>query len=148
MITNQEQTTNKVFLSHFNTINIPNNYRLQIIKNSQEIDDNLDEIYIKDIIGMYDDIQIIDFLKEVIDKLKPSGFLHIQDIDIEQLCVYLSYKIIAIGDKSILYANNRKNIFRLRYILHILKNINNISIKQTNFINGYEFYIMVQKNAE
>jgi hypothetical protein len=147
MTINQTQT-NKIFLSHYNTINIPNSYDLKIISDIKDLDNDIDEIYVKDIIGLYDDIQIIDFIKSIVHKLKPNGIMHIQDIDIEQLCVYLSYKIIAIGDKSILYANNRKNIFHLRFILNILRNMNNISIKQINFINGYEFYIMVQKNAE
>ena len=141
------KTSNKLFLSHYNTINIPNNYTLEIISDPKQFKlDNIDEFFLKDIIGIFDDTEIVSFLKMVVNALAPKGILHIQDIDIEQFCLYVSQKILPITDKNLLYYN-RHNIFYMRYLVQILQGFNNISISQLNFINGYEFYIMVEKNG-
>lgn len=139
-------TKNKIFFSAYDTSNIPSGYALEYINDINNIKNNtIDEIFLKDIIGSYEDDDIIYFFKEIITKLRSKGIIYIQDIDIEQFCLYLSNKAIHINDKYLLY-RNRRNIFSLSQILKILKDIDNISIKQINFVNGYEFYIMVEKN--
>ena len=141
------KTVNKVFLSHYHTINIPNNYILEVISDPKAFKlDNIDELFLKDIIGICEDTEIASFLKTAISSLSPKGILHIQDIDIEQFCLYMSQKILPITDKNLLYYN-RHNMFYMRYLVQILQGFNNISISQLNFINGYEFYIMVEKNG-
>jgi hypothetical protein len=141
------KTVNKVFLSHYNTINIPNNYTLEVISDPKAFKlDNIDELFLKDIIGICEDTEIASFLKAAIDSLSPKGILHIQDIDIEQFCLYMSQKILPITDKNLLYYN-RNNMFYMRHLVKILQGFKNISISQLNFINGYEFYIMVEKNG-
>jgi hypothetical protein len=141
------KTQNNLFLSHYNTINIPNNYALEIIADPKELTlKNVDQLFLKDIIGIFDDTGLAFFLKTAIDTLAPKGILHIQDIDIEQFCLYMSQKIIPITDKNLLYFN-RSNVFHMRFLVQILQNFNDITISQLNFVNGYEFYIMVEKNG-
>lgn len=144
----QSKTKNKIFLSAYQTFNIPNGFSLQLVENIKDIQDNtVDEIFIKDIIGIYDDTAIVDFIQKIIDKLKPNGILYIQDIDIEQFCLYIANKAIHLSDKELLY-KHRNNIFSISNILKILQAIDTISIQQINFINGYEFYFMVIKNED
>jgi hypothetical protein len=141
------KTPNNFFLSHYNTINVPNNYTLEIIADPKELKlKNVDQLFLKDIIGIFDDAGLVIFLKSAIDTLAPKGILHIQDIDIEQFCLYISQKVIPIADKNLLYFN-RNNIFHMRFLVQILQQFSNITISQLNFVNGYEFYIMVEKNG-
>lgn len=140
--------TNKIFLSSYQTLNIPNGYTLQLLADSNSLKNNtVDEIFLKDVIGSYDDETIKDFIDKVVLKLKPNGLLYIQDIDIEQFCVYLANKAIHFSDKKLLY-KHRNNIFNISQIINIIKNIKSINIQQINFVNGYEFYIMAQKHAQ
>lgn len=135
-----------IFLSHYPTSNIPSNFT---IANPTDINGykngSLEQVFVKDIIGIFSDENIKQFFEDIISKIKIDGLLHIQDIDIEQFCIYFSRKILPIHYKSFLY-NQRNNIFDLHTLIHILRQIKNIHIVQANFINGYEFYIRLQKN--
>lgn len=137
---------NKIFISHYDTASFPSDYSFVKPTDIQSIKSNsIEHIFIKDIIGLYEDDNLVLFIKSLIDKIKPGGFLYIQDIDIEQFSIYLTNKIIPLEDKRLLYFN-RTNIFYIQLILKILRPLKNISINQINFVNGYEFYISIQKN--
>lgn len=137
---------NKIFISHYDTVSFPSDYSLVKSTDIQSIKPNsVEHIFIKDIIGLYADDNLILFIKSLIEKIKPGGFLFIQDIDVEQFSIYLANKAIPLEDKKLLYFN-RTNIFYIQFILKILRPLKDISINQINFVNGYEFYISIQKN--
>lgn len=142
------QKNNKIFISHYNHINIPNNYDLVLISDLKEIKDNsIKEIFVKDIIGTYTDQDLSRFFIEILSKLEYGGYLNIQDIDLEQFCLYLNRRILPFTEKKLLYYK-RNNIFHMHEIVKIINGISEVTITQANFINGYEFFIQVLKNEQ
>lgn len=143
---NKPTNSNKIFLSHYSTTEIPSNFSLLSLSDLDRTKDgSIEEIFVKDVIGGFSDSHINDFLEIVVKKIKTGGTMYIQDIDIEQLSIYLSHKILPIAQKNLLYANQRTNVFYMRYIANLLYKMPTISIQQMNFINGYEFFIKIKK---
>jgi len=144
----KQKKNNNIYVSHYNTIDIPSGFKIVSLSDFDKIKDNTTkEIFIKDIIGGFNDNNIVEFIKRAIDKLTIGGIIYIQDLDIEQISIYLSQKVLPISNKNMLYNNGRKNIFYLRYLLNILNKIPNIELEQVNFVNGYEFLIKAKKHG-
>ena len=141
-----EITKNNLFISNIQNSEIPDAYREINLENFiEEIDESsVDEIFIKDILGNINDHQIIDFLSTIEEKMKINAIIHIQDIDIEQFCLYISNQILPIKMKNLLY-NNRNNVWYMQQIVDSIRTIKNLKILQLHYINGYEFYVRAEK---
>lgn len=139
---------NKAFVSHYLTTEIPSNFQILSLSDLDNTsDDSIEEIFVTDVIGGFADHSIGEFFKRLTNKLKVGGHLFVQDIDIEQFSVYLSEKTIPVGQKNILYIHKRTNVFYMRYIVNVIRQIPALKIEQMNFINGYEFFLKIKKNA-
>lgn len=139
---------NKVFIAHTDILETPTNFeRIGISDLDKTKDGSLKEIFITSVLGGFSDENVTEFIRRCVNKLDTDGIMYIQDLDIEQICVYLSHKVLAIAEKNLLYKNRRTNIFYMRYIIDILGQFKNITIEQVNFINGYEFFIQIKKNG-
>jgi hypothetical protein len=137
----KSQKNNKLFISQYETSNIPTGYDLYLFENLDEIPNHsLEQIFISDLLDGYVDRDIYSILNTVISKLKHNGILHIQSLDLEQFCVYMNHRIIGIERKSILY-NNRINIQSLSSLCDILIKNSNITILSRKYVNGFEYYI-------
>lgn len=140
------QQINKLFLSSYKHTNIPNDYVLTLFADIEKVAENsIDEIFIRDGLGSCSDQELSRFLLLVIEKLKNCGYLNIQDIDFEQFCLYVYTKILPVDSKNLLY-KNRITIYTLADVVREIKKIPHITISQTNFINGYEFFMRIKKN--
>lgn len=142
------QNNKKIFVSHYRHSDIPSGFGLVLLSECDKIKSNsIDEIFLRDVIGSFSDINIDKFIELMVDKLSINGVLYIQDLDIEQTIAYMSKRILPVVEKNILYANNRNNIFYMRQLTQLLQKISNISIEKLNFVNGYEFFIQIKKHA-
>lgn len=136
---------NRLFLSHVETAECPKDYELSSLDDLLSLEKNsLDEIFVKEAIGMVSDNKLYSFIENIISKLKPEGILHLQDIDIEQFCLYITNKVLPVSAKNILYTN-RINTWHISQITECLSSMPDLQIKQINFVNGYEFYVQTQK---
>lgn len=142
------KTHNKLFVSNYDTSNVPTGYDLYHYEKLSEINDkSLDEIFISDILDYYTDNNIPAVLSSLIAKIKHSGKLHIQSIDLEQFCFYLSNKVIS-TDKKYLLFNNKNNIQTLASLCNILLQNRYLQIISRKYLNGFEYYIELQINHE
>lgn len=136
---------NNIYLSNLDTEDIPNGFELVSVEQFDKLDDDsVDEIFVKDFLGMILEKNISKFLDGLQSKLKASGFIHLQDIDIEQFCLYIANKVIPIETKNILHIN-RINTWYMSLITQYISTMSNMKICQMNYVNGYEFYVKIQK---
>lgn len=142
----ETQTEQKIYLADNDSYEIPDNFKITSLKDLQAAEEeSVDEIFIRSFLGSVSDEKFTEFVQDLLTKTKPDGYIHIQDIDIEQFALYLSNRVLPISSKNILYSD-RNNIFYMGFVIERLRAISNVKIVQTNFINGYEFYVKIQKN--
>ena len=142
----ETQTEQRIYLADDDSYEIPDNFKITNLEDLQSAEEeSVNEIFIRSFLGSVSDDKFTEFIQDLLAKIKPDGYIHIQDIDIEQFALYLSNRVLPISSKNVLYSD-RNNTFYMGFVIERLRTISNIKIVQTNFINGYEFYVKIQKN--
>jgi hypothetical protein len=143
--------SSKIFL-HFiePEINLEGFQFYDINKLNKIKDLSLEEIVIQDLLEYFSDMEFIDVLSKITNKLKPAGKLHIQGTDANSLCCGVAYSQIDIETfKILLFGAKKSNIFGLSHLKkHIENNLTNLSINKIKFINGLQYYIECVKNND
>lgn len=143
----QTQKEQKIYLAENDSYEAPDNFEIKNLEQLQSMEDeSVDEIFVRSFLGSVSDDKFLEFIQDLLKKLKPDGYIHIQDIDIEQFALYLSSRVMPISAKNVLYTD-RSNTFDMGFVMQRLRSVSEIKITQTNFINGYEFYVKIQKNT-
>ena len=144
----QKSNSNKLFISLYDTSNIPTGYELCLYANIEEIPaKSLDEIFITDLLDFYSDQQINGIINTLISKLNNNGKLYIQSIDLEQFCIYLVNRGISPQHKYVLF-NKKINIQTLSSISTIALSNQSLKCLSRKYVNGFEYYLELQLNEK
>lgn len=126
----------------------PSDYRDYLISDIDDIPKNsCDNLYIGDLFDYIDTNNIIDLLKQLIEKIKvEDGLLHIKAPDLLQSCWYTARMNLDINKlRYILYQTNRKNCYSLEEIVSLINSVENTEIVSAFYVNGYEYSITINK---
>lgn len=135
---------NKKYFIHLkeNTIPIENFDFYDIKKLNKIANGSVKEIYVQDLFDFYTDNMTIGLLNDLANKLSKDGILHIQATDAINLSISLIYKQIDINIyKTIIFNNNRINIFSMSKLVKIIQESGRFTISKRKFINGLQYYI-------
>lgn len=136
---------NKFYISNIENIDYPDSYTLISLDKFNALEnESVSEVFIHEILGSIGDNKLVSFLSSIEAKMAKDSIIHLQDIDIEQLCLYITNRVLPISAKEIFY-RQRSNMWYMPAILQSIQSINTFEISQAHFINGYEFYVQIKK---
>ena len=136
---------NKFYISNMDSNDHPDSYTLITLDKFKELEDeSVSEVFIQEILGSISDSKLVDFLSLIEAKMAKDSIIHLQDIDVEQLCLYITNRVLPISAKELFY-RQRSNIWYMPIIIRAVQSINTFEISQAHFINGYEFYVQIKK---
>lgn len=142
---------NKVFISHYKTIELPSDYTFISSENIHSLENNsVGDIFIGDLFDSMSDDEINKTISEIFSKIEIGGKLHIQSLDIEQFCIYYLNKIVSTEYKNMLYSGGKINIQTMSSMLRLINSSlrDKYSIFNKKYVNGFNYYIMIEKTNE
>lgn len=125
----------------------PSESKYENVANIKNYEDNsIDNIILQDTC----DYLVANDIKTMIDamhtKLKNNGKIYLQGSDMKQLCVAVTFDMVAESIiKKVLYPN-KKSIHNMGEIIALLKD-SGFKIIVKKYINVFEYYIEAVKNA-
>lgn len=136
----------KIFISTYDTPSYPSGFEPVLYKDVDNIPDHsLEEIFLIDLLDNFPDPTLSSVLSSIAIKLKAGGSLHIQSLDFEQFCTYVSLRTIDISAKNLLY-ETRKNVHTMSIIEKLLNDPKlKLKIVSKKYINGIEYYIKAEQ---
>lgn len=124
----------------------PKDYTIIALDKIQDMNEQYDNIYIGDVIDYIDTANILDLLVHLTTKLTDNGHIHIKAPDLLQLCWYASRMNIDLAKiRYVLYDTGRRHCYTMDEIAFMLNQIQNISIVNACYVNGYEYSLTIQK---
>lgn len=141
--------TEKIFFYIDQPSSVPVNVLYNNISNIDNYEDNsIDHIMINDLLDFYTIEISPKILNLLYQKLKTSGLLEIQGLDLKELSLAMAKNAIEPQEaQALLYRNNRKCMHSIYDIESMLKNIG-LDILQKKYINMFEYYILAKKNEK
>jgi hypothetical protein len=141
----QKNNKNKIFISLFDTSNVPTGYELVLYEDINTIPEkSIQEIFITDLLDYHKDNEINTIIQNISSKLIHTGKLHVQSIDLEQFCIYMVNRVISIDSKYLLFGG-KTNIHTLSSIGSIILNAQKeFRCLSRKYINGFEYYLELE----
>jgi hypothetical protein len=107
-------------------------------------DDSIEHILLQDLLNYYTEHEVNITLELIKQKLKPSGSVEIQAVDIKRLGIAIAFEEIPLNFVKQLLYPNKKSIFTMYDIITMLEKLNfKINIKK--YTNSIEYYISAIK---
>ena len=130
-------------------IEYPNEYKIHLAKDIDEIEDaSCDDIYLGDTLDYVPINDSVMFLQKAVKKLKVSACLHIKAPDILQLCWYTVKMNLDLPKlRYILFGNKREHCLSLDECLTIITDVDNVDVESTTYCNIYEYAITIKKQT-
>lgn len=130
-------------------IDYPDGYELCLADKLDTLENNsCDNIYLADTLDYLSIDKTIEFLEQVISKLKRLGALHIKAPDLLQLCWYATRMNIDLAKlRYIIFDTKRKNCYSIDECILLLNDIKNLTVESIVYCNGYEYSITAKKQA-
>ena len=134
-----------ILISAYESKKIPSSFTLVLYKDIETIEkETVDELFLLDLLDWFKESEIILALSEILSKVCAGGKIHIQSIDIDQFCLYFSSRILDFNEKNNLYSG-RINIQSMTSLLNIIDKNFQCEVLAKKYINGYEYYILLEK---
>jgi predicted SAM-dependent methyltransferase len=106
--------------------------------------DSIDHILLQDLLDYYSESEIDITLDLVKQKLKPSGLIDIQAVDLKRLGIAIAFEEIPLNFVQQLLYPNKKSIHTMYDIISILEKLEfKINIKK--YVNNIEYHLSATK---
>lgn len=134
-----------ILISAYESKNIPASFTLVLHKDIETIEkETADQLFLLDLLDSFRDFEIVEVLSEILSKVCVGGKIHIQNIDIDQFCLYFSSRILDFNEKNNL-CSGRINIQSMTSLLNIINKNFQCEVLAKKYVNGYEYYLLLEK---
>lgn len=133
----------------YDAMEYPDGYKVYLADKLDTLENNsCDNIYLADTLDYFSIDKTLEFLEQVVSKLKRLGDLHIKAPDLLQLCWYSTRMNIDLAKlRHIIFDTKRKSCYGIDECILLLNDIKNLTVESTAYCNGYEYSITAKKQA-